>query len=48
MRIRTEETIKDYGKDNDESVIKKGINGLLKGKSIDVIIGILEELKLKI
>lgn len=35
----TQETIKDYGKDNDESVIKKGINGLLKGKSIDVIIG---------
>ena len=34
-----EDTIKDYGKDNADIVIKQGINGLVGNKNVDVIIG---------
>lgn len=35
----SEETIKDYGRDNHNEVIQKGIKGLVGGNSVDVIIG---------
>ncbi len=33
------ETINDYGKDNAEEVISDGLEGLVKGRTVDVIIG---------
>ena len=35
----SEETIKAYGKDNHPSIINKGLNGLIKNKTVDLIIG---------
>lgn len=35
----TDETIKLYGKTNDEEIIKDGLDGLINGKKVDVIIG---------
>lgn len=35
----SEETIKAYGKDNHPSIINKGLNGLIKNKTLDLIIG---------
>ncbi|WP_200857907.1 DNA cytosine methyltransferase, partial [Klebsiella pneumoniae] len=35
----SDEILKDYGDDNNENIIKHGLNGLIKDKKIDVIIG---------
>ena len=35
----TEETIREYGKNNDEFIIENGLDGLIAGKKVDVIIG---------
>ncbi|MDE8054446.1 DNA cytosine methyltransferase [Erysipelothrix rhusiopathiae] len=35
----SEETREDYASDNDSEVIEKGIDGLTKGRAIDIIIG---------
>lgn len=35
----SEETIKAYGKDNHPSIIDKGLNGLIKSRTVDLIIG---------
>lgn len=34
-----EETLKEYSKDNDSEFIEKGLDGIIKGKNVDVIIG---------
>ena len=34
-----DETLKEYAIDNDENIAKYGLNGLLDGKSVDIIIG---------